>query len=84
MCESEWQMRYLAIFIEVAKRRTAKWGLKGYEEKLRCWATLYNAGPYLSRQRVSNRQKVKQFPRGTNEFNYSAVAVELYKVLLEL
>lgn len=84
MCESEWQMRYLAIFIEVAKRRTAKWGLKGNEEKLWCWATLYNAGPYLSRQRVSNRQKVKQFPRGTKEFNYSAVAVELYKVLLEL
>ena len=83
MRETEWQMRYLAIFIELAKRRTAKWGLNGNEEKVRCWATLYNAGPYLSKQRVSNRQKVKQFPRETKEFNYSAVAVELYKKLLE-
>lgn len=83
MCKTEWQIRYLAIFIDVQKRRTAKWGLKNNTDKVRYWSTLYNAGPYLSKQRIRNRQKVKQFPRGTKDFNYSAVAVELYRKLVE-
>ena len=83
MCEMEWQIRYLAIFIDIVKMRTAKWGLKSNKDKVRYWATLYNAGLYLNKTRVKNRQNVKQFPRGTKEFNYSAVAVELYGKLVE-
>ena len=83
MCKIEWQIRYLAIFIDIVKLRTAKWGLKSNKEKVRYWATLYNAGLYLNKGRVKNRQNVKQFPRGTKEFNYSAVAVELYGKLVE-
>ena len=75
----EWQIAYLAVFFDVAKSRTAAWGIKSDEEKVRCWATLYNAGFYLSKERVKQRQRVKQFPRGTEEFNYSAVAVEFYR-----
>ena len=79
LCSIEWQITYLALFIDVVKQRTAAWGLKSDEEKVRCWATLYNAGFYLGKERVKQRQRVKQFPRGTTEFNYSDVAVEFFK-----
>ena len=82
LCKVEWQIKYLAIFVDVVKKRTSSWNLRGGEDRVRYWATMYNAGFYLSRARVEQRQTVKQFPRGTTEFNYSAVAVEFYRVLL--
>ena len=81
LAKTDWQIVYLAVFVDVVKKRTAGWGLKSNEEKVRCWATLYNAGLYLSKARVKQRQGVKQFPKGTKKFNYSEVAVELYKTL---
>ena len=83
LCSLDWQVRYLAVFVEFVKRRTAGWGRADDEERLRCWATLYNAGRYLSRNRVLQRQGVKQFPRGTREFNYSSVSLEFYRRLME-
>lgn len=81
LSSTDWQIYYLAVFVDVVKIRTAGWGLNDAESKVRYWATLYNAGLYLSKARVEQRQGVKQFPRGTKEFNYSAVAVEYYKAL---
>lgn len=81
LSDTEWQIRFLAIFVDVVKERTAGWNLKNNNEKVRYWATLYNAGFYLSRSRVEQRQGVKQFPRNTKKFNYSAVAVEFYNAL---
>lgn len=82
LCDAKWQITYLAVFVDVVKQRTSGWGLKSDEEKVRCWSTLYNAGFYLNKQRVRQRQGVKQFPRGTKEFNYSTVAVEFYKMFI--
>ena len=79
LASREWQLVYVAVFYDVVKMRTASWKLRGNEEKLRYWATLYNAGFYLSKPRAKQRQGVKQFPRGTNEFNYSAAAVDIYQ-----
>lgn len=81
LADTGWQMLYLAVFVDVVKMRTATWGLASSEEKVRCWSTFYNAGFYLSRERVRQRQGVKQFPRNTKRFNYSAVAVEFFNVL---
>ena len=83
LCKTEWQIKYLAIFVDIVKTRTASWNLRSNEERVRYWATMYNAGFYLSRARVEQRQTVKQFPRGTTEFNYSAVAVEFYRSLIQ-
>ena len=83
LADTNWQIYYLAVYVDVIRKRTSAWGLKDAETKVRYWATLYNAGFYLSRARVEHRFGVKQFPRGTKEFNYSAVAVELYKALGE-
>ena len=81
LASDKWQIYYLAVFVDIVKKRTSTWNLKDAESKVRYWATLYNAGLYLSKARVEQRQGVKQFPRGTKEFNYSAVALELYKSL---
>lgn len=81
LSNTDWQIYYLAVFVDVVKIRTAGWELNDAESKVRYWATLYNAGLYLSKARVKQRQGVKQFPRGTKEFNYSAVALELYMAL---
>ena len=81
LSELEWQLRYLQVFIEIAKRKTEKikWG--GQEEKLRYWATLYNSGFNIDSQQVKAIQKRKGFPHGVRKFNYSEVAVEFYKIL---
>ena len=81
LASTNWQIYYLAVFVDVVKKRTSTWSLKDAESKVRYWSTLYNAGFYLSKERVEQRQGVKQFPRGTKEFNYSAVALELYRAL---
>ncbi len=81
LCNTKWQIRYLSLFIDVVKKRTSSWGLSGNGECLRFWATMYNAGFYLSKARVKQRQTVRQFPRSTAEFNYSSVALEFYKEL---
>ena len=81
LADTNWQIYYLAVFVDVVKKRTSTWNLKDAESKVRYWSTMYNAGFYLSRARVEHRFGVKQFPRGTKEFNYSAVAVELYRAL---
>ena len=81
LSSTRWQIFYLAVFVDIVKKRTSDWGLKDAESKVRYWATLYNAGLYLSKVRVEHRFGVKQFPRGTKEFNYSAVALELYRAL---
>ena len=81
LANTNWQICYLAVFVDVVKKRTSTWDLSDAESKVRYWSTLYNAGFYLSKARVEQRQGVKQFPRGTKEFNYSAIAVELYRAL---
>ena len=81
LANTNWQICYLAVFVDVVKKRTSTWDLSDAESKVRYWSTLYNAGLYLSKARVEQRQGVKQFPRGTKEFNYSAIALELYRAL---
>ena len=81
LANTKWQICYLAVFVDIIKKRTSTWGLEDAESKVRYWSTMYNAGFYLSRARVEHRFGVKQFPRGTKEFNYSAVALELYKAM---
>lgn len=77
----EWQLKYLEVFIEVAKLKTKGIKFKNNEEKLRYWATLYNSGFNLSKEKVKQYQNKKFFPRSTKSFNYSDVALEFYHLL---
>ena len=77
----EWQLKYLEVFIDVAKQKTKGIKFPDNESKLRYWATLYNSGFSLSKERVKHYQNKKLFPRSSRSFNYSDVAVEFYKLL---
>ncbi len=77
------QLHYLQVFIEVAKLRTASQRFASNEEKVRYWATLYNAGMNLSATRVAYFQKRKHFPRRNAEHNYGDVAAEFYSTFRE-
>lgn len=76
----EWQCRYLAAFISIAERSTAAMKFGDIGERLRYFATLYNAGIKLTEVQVKARQRRMQFPRfGNEKFNYADVAVEFYR-----
>ena len=75
----EWQIKYLQVFIDVVKLKTAKMRFRNEEEKLRYWATLYNSGFNLSPERVAQMQEKKLFPHGSSrKFNYADVAQAFY------
>ena len=78
----EWQCRYLAAFISIVEKQTGSMTFSSEEERLRYWATLYNAGLNRTASQVAAIQKKKQFPRfGNVKFNYADVAVEFYRHL---
>lgn len=81
LSELEWQLKYLALFIDVVKIKTQGIKFKTPEEKLRYWATLYNSGFNLKPERVKYYQGRKYFPHGTQKYNYSDVAAEFYNEL---
>lgn len=78
----EWQIRYLSVFIAIAKQKTTSMNLSTID-KLRYWATLYNSGFHLNGTRVKELQEAKSFPRRGKKFNYSDVAVEFYNKFVE-
>lgn len=78
-----WQVRYLAAFVDIVKQKTASTRFKDDNEKLRYWATLYNAGVDSSPSRVASCMKKKQFPRRGERFNYADVTVEFYNKIRE-
>ncbi len=76
----KWQLKYLSAFIEIVKERTSKMIFKNQEEKLRYWATLYNAGIYTKESRILSLYEVEGFPSfSTNSFNYAEVCIEFYR-----
>lgn len=74
----KWQLRYLVMFYELAKKRTQSITFKTDNEKLRYFATLYNSGLMSDSAKVERMQGRKLFPRRTGRFNYSDVAEEFY------
>lgn len=77
----EWQLKYLQLFIEVVKNKTANRKFSSDDDKLRYWATLYNSGINSSSERVARMQTRKLFPRDEKSVNYSDAALEFYKEL---
>lgn len=80
----QWQLRYLQLFIELAKIKTAGMHFKTPEEMVRYWATLYNSGLNLSPAKVAEMQKKRLFPSRNSQFNYSDVALEFYQALKKM
>ena len=73
-----WQTKYLSAFVAIVREWTKDIEFETDEEKVRYWATLYNAGIYRKPADIEKLQKVKQFPHWGRGYNYAAVAVEFY------
>lgn len=79
----EWQLKYLEVFFEIAKLKTASIKFKDQEDKLKYFATLYNSGINSSSKRVEEMQKKTYFPHNVRKYNYSDVALEFYREMLK-
>ena len=79
----EGQLKYLDLFVMIAKVKTESIQFKNNEEKLKYWATMYNAGINCLHKKNLELQKTKSFPKFSNKFNYSNVAYEFYLRLSE-
>lgn len=77
----EWQVRYLAAFVDIVKQKTATMHFRSDTERLRHWATRYNAGIDSSPNRIASCMAKKQFPRHGVKFNYADVSVEFFQEL---
>lgn len=76
----KWQLIYLAAFFEIAKRRTNNTSFKTPEEKLKYFATLYNAGINVDENRVYYFYDIDGFPKYSSQsFNYGDICIEFYK-----
>lgn len=75
-----WQLVYLCAFIEMAKANTSGISFVSTEEKLKYWATLYNAGLDSSETKIYNLYEIDGFPKfSSNSFNYADICVEFYR-----
>lgn len=75
-----WQLVYLCAFIEIARSKTSNISFNTTEEKLKYWATLYNAGLHASENKIYCLYEIDGFPRfSSNSFNYANICVEFYR-----
>lgn len=74
-----WQLKYLTIFFELAKKQTAAITFASDDEMLRHFATLYNSGLLIDQTKVRQMQARRLFPHGVRRFNYADVASEFFK-----
>jgi hypothetical protein len=78
-----WQARYLRLFMLVMKKRYGHLVFKGAEDRLRFYATAYNAGYAAGEARIRRALEEKRFhlelfaPKRT--YNYADVAVHFYR-----
>lgn len=77
----EGQLKYLELFIAVAKLKTESIEFSDIDSKIKYWATLYNSGINIGHDNNLKYQEKKFFPRGAQLFNYSDVAFEFYNKL---
>lgn len=77
------QLKYLDLFVSIVKVKTESVNFKSHKEKLKYWATVYNAGINCSHNQIIELQKKKDFPKFSNKFNYSDVSYEFFLKLYE-
>lgn len=75
------QLRYLELFIDIAKLKTENIKFTDTKSKLKYWATLYNSGINIDYETNIKFQKKNFFPRDSKLFNFSDVSVEFYDKL---
>ena len=76
----DWQILYLCAFVEIAQVKTSDMDFSNIEEKLKYWATLYNAGLHVSENKIYGLYDIDGFPKfSSNSFNYADICIEFYR-----
>lgn len=77
---SSWtgQLKYLEMFVMIAKHKTQSQLFATDEDRLQYWATLYNAGINSHKDTIARLRKAKGFPKSQKRYNYSEVASEFF------
>ena len=83
LMQLDWQTLYLAAFIDIVVMKTQDFPFISPNEKVRYWATLYNAGIDLSPEQVTHMQATKTFPHFQQTFNYGQAAVDFFENLCQ-
>ena len=77
----EGELRYLCVFMTIAKSKTAGRKFSSETDRVRYIATLYNAGLGQSPDGVRQHLKERRFPKYLKTHNYGDVAAEFYLLL---
>ncbi len=81
--DMSWQVRYLRVFMEVMKKRYGRVVFKDAEDRLRFYATAYNAGHAAGEARVRRAMQDKQFHMELfstkHAYNYADVAFFFFR-----
>jgi hypothetical protein len=82
--DTDWQLRYLSLFVELMKKRFASKVFANDEEKLKFYAAAYNVGFYKSAEEIEKIGKLKLFPHfGTTKYRYCEIALCFYRLAKE-
>lgn len=77
----EGELRYLCVFMTIAKSKTAGMKFGSEADRVRYIATLYNAGLGLTPDGVRRHLRERRFPKYLKTHNYGDVAAEFYLLL---
>lgn len=77
----EWQMRYLTLFMQLAKKKISARSFPDEISRLKYIATLYNSGLDSTPDKVEKMMQRKLFPHIRKKFNYASVSAEFYPLL---
>lgn len=77
------QLKYLEAFCLILKKKTKDIEFVSEQDRLKYFATAYNSGFELDKNRIYSMMNRRFFPHfGEKKFNYSAVSVEFYNNLI--
>lgn len=77
----EGELRYLCVFMTIAKSKTVGMNFTTAADRVRYIATLYNAGLGLTPDGVRRHLRERRFPKYLKTHNYGDVAAEFYLLL---
>lgn len=80
----QWQMRYLVCFVGVMKDKFAVKTFHSETEKLKFYASAYNAGFHKSEEKIEKQMKIPTFPYGAEtslgkQYIYADVAADFFE-----
>jgi hypothetical protein len=78
---AEWQIKYLAVFCEMVRKRFGNPVFATEEDKLRFYASAYNCGFLKPEQHIREMMQKAMFPHFSKQkFRYADISLHLYQL----